>query len=87
MDRIYAVDGKYDIDLKTSGDGWTGTFEKVVRQAIEDITIEGAWSPCEITYDGGEVVTGTLYGYGSGDDIVKIEGLALELDRVTRFRA
>ncbi|QZD98073.1 hypothetical protein SEA_JUICYJAY_196 [Mycobacterium phage JuicyJay] len=87
MSRIYDNDGNYDLDLRNSGNGWVGTFGAILREAVEDITAEGPFGPVEVTFDGGRVLTGTLHGFGSGDYMMRVEGLSIELDRVERFRA
>lgn len=45
-----AVSGKYDIDLQSSGAGWTGTYGKVVATTAWDILDDGPWGPVEIVY-------------------------------------
>lgn len=45
-----AVSGKYDIDLQSSGAGWTGTYGKVVATTASDILDDGPWGPIEIVY-------------------------------------
>ncbi|AER50015.1 hypothetical protein SEA_RINGER_85 [Mycobacterium phage Ringer] len=87
MSRIYNNDGNYDLDLRNSGNGWVGTFGTILREAVEDITAEGAFGPVEVTFDNGRVLTGTLHGFGSGDNTVRVESLCIELDRIERFRA
>ncbi|AYQ98912.1 hypothetical protein SEA_VORRPS_75 [Mycobacterium phage Vorrps] len=75
----------YDLDLRSSGDGWVGTFGVILRRAIGDITDDGPYSPVEVTLDDGQVFTGTLHGFGF--DVMRIEDRDIELDRVRRFQA
>ncbi|QGJ87396.1 hypothetical protein SEA_BLESSICA_75 [Mycobacterium phage Blessica] len=75
----------YDLDLRSSGDGWVGTFDIILRRAIQDITDDGPYSPVEVTLDDGRVLTGALHGFGF--DVMRVDGLIIELDRVRRFQA
>ncbi|AER47502.1 hypothetical protein PBI_DYLAN_75 [Mycobacterium phage Dylan] len=77
----------YDLDLRSSGDGWVGTFGAILREAVESITDGGPYSPVEVTLDDGRVLTGTLHGFGSADSVMHGDGLIIELDRIRRFQA
>lgn len=52
--RIYAVTGRYDIDLQSSGSGgWVGAFGKSVLGTAVDILDDGPFGPVEVSYTTG----------------------------------
>lgn len=78
----------YDIDLRSSGNAWLGTFGVTVAALITDLLVDGpSYGPVEITYDGDKVITGTVQsGRGGPEQGVIIDGLHIETDRIGRVR-
>lgn len=80
----------YDIELRSSGDGWMGTFSIIVQAAVADILSDGEpWPDTEVTLDDGTVVAGSLGAWGDTFTITEPGGLPriIEIDDVRRFRA
>lgn len=84
----------YDLDLRNSGSGWTGTFAGIIRRTVEDITDDGPWSPAEVTLSDGTVLAGELDVWPNLTDdgsFIVTEPNELprivEVDDVVRFRA
>lgn len=75
-----------DIDIRSSGHGWTGTFVKLIRTAVADITDDGPYGPVEVTFSDGQTKTGVLDVWVNGDAL-KIDRLVVDLDDVVRLRA
>ena len=98
-ERVYPVDGQYDLDIRSSGTGWTGTYASLIRTAVEDITYDGNFGPVEVTLDDGRVITGTLIvcppdeqrftvdGDQIGLNAILIDGRGIAIDDIVRFRA
>lgn len=89
---IYENTGEYDLDLKSSGDGWCGTFAGLVRQAAADILSDGEpYGPVDVTWDDGEheQVDGVLIR--ADNDVIEIQqesgSCIISIDDVLRFRA
>jgi len=60
----------YDVTLRTTGDGWAGTFAVIVKSAALDILSDGEpWGPVEVIHSTEPAVTGTLQAV-VGDDLV-----------------
>lgn len=85
----------YDLDLRSSGDGWMGTFAGVIRKVVNDITDDGPFGPVEVTLnDDGVVLTGIIdiwMGNDTFDAFTITESDTLprvvEVEDVVRFRA
>lgn len=65
----YPNDGHFDLELKSSGDGWMGTFNVLVQTVVIDILSDGEpFGPVEVTLSDGTVVVGVLNEWNSNDD-------------------
>ncbi len=87
----------YDLDLHTTGDGWMGTFARIIRITVADLieTSEDSPSiplPAEVTLYDGTVLTGKVDAW-QGDYTFTVTpegeryGRIVEVDDVRRFRA
>jgi hypothetical protein len=86
---VYENTGHFDLDIASSGGGWTGTYAGLVRQAAADILSDGApFGPVEVTTDD-ETFVGTLTAIDLSDGSLSFEGRPhrVSVDDITRFRA
>ena len=88
----YPNTGEFDLELRSSGDGWMGTFAALIRHTVADILSDGEpFGPVEVTVSDGTVFTGVLDAW-TGDDTFTITEpdelpRIIETDDVMRFRA
>ena len=80
----------YDIDLRSSGAGWMGTFYILVRTMMADILDDGPYGPVEVTLADETVITGTAdAGFGDDTFVISVDGgirRTVEIDDVLRVR-
>ena len=83
----------WELDLRSNGSGWCGTFANIVRTAVQDITENGQdngrdWF-VEVTLADGTVLQGNIAGWLGDDTFTVADGLPIivEVDDVVRFRA
>jgi hypothetical protein len=87
MSKNLVTDG-YDIDLRSSGAGWVGTFSDMVANLADNILSDGYPWPIELTLQDGTVVTGKLTACDRNS--LSIEGVAHRIgidENVVRVRA
>jgi hypothetical protein len=84
---------EYDIELRSSGSGWTGTFSNALAQVIADITEEKPWDRAEVTLYGGHTYTGVLSRNDNAStsrkrvETFRIDDMVFAIEDVLRFRA
>ncbi|MBB3752571.1 hypothetical protein FHT44_005083 [Mycolicibacterium sp. BK634] len=82
----------YDLDLRNSGSGWTGTFANMVALAVREIIENGSlpWTVEATLYDG-TVLTGDIAEWTDVVTFTITEPNELprivEIDDLIRFRA
>ena len=79
----------YDLDLKSSGDGWLGTYVNLILAAAVDLLSDNEAWPVEITTDNKDVITGLLAAVDTQDYTLTIEDRPrrVSINDIVRFRA